>query len=277
MQEQSMLASKNRVFPRRTGLTLIDVVLMIGMVIIVLGIALPWMQASRVSARRTRCELHLMHIAMALDEYYANFNLYPAGTINSTGPVCNQPVGFAHSWLGGLIGTLDPEMTAPSIDANASVYAESNRMALEMLVPTLRCPSFRTDQVNLSNYAGNTGSAEVSIAEGNDGVFFLNRFLRHSDIVNGRDQTLFVGEKLPLPQDLGWLSGTRSSLRNGGHAINEKPNSSDLTECYVGGFASQHPGGANFLMGSGRWSFLSESIDPELLRQMSRRRPLGEQ
>ncbi|MCG8653654.1 MAG: DUF1559 domain-containing protein, partial [Pirellulales bacterium] len=133
---------------------------------------------------------------------------------------------------------------------------------------------------NTSCYAGITGSTETPIDETNDGVFLLNRPLTDDDITDGLAHTLFVGEKLSLfEEDLGWLSGTRSSLRNVGHPINAErqrvrgprnPNNA-VGATYVGGLASDHPGGVYLLMGSGHYEFRSFSMDQKLLQQMGAR------
>ena len=55
----------------------------------------------------------------------------------------------------------------------------------------------------------------------NNGTFILNRKMTDNDITDGLSYTLFIGEMLsPASEDLGWMSGTRASLRDGGHRIN---------------------------------------------------------
>ena len=54
-------------------------------------------------------------------------------------------------------------------------------------------------------------------------MFFLNSHTRYEDITDGAAYTLFVGEKLsmiPGQPDLGWMSGTRATLRNTGVPLN---------------------------------------------------------
>ncbi len=71
----------------------------------------------------------------------------------------------------------------------------------------------------------------------------LNRGLRMSDIPDGLGYTMFLAEKLSAyDQDLGWMSGTRSSLRNTGHPINAErarvrgpaSEASSVSSTYVG-------------------------------------------
>ena len=68
----------------------------------------------------------------------------------------------------------------------------------------------------MTSYAGVHHDVEAPIAADNHGVLFLNSHVRYEDVTDGTSQTLFVGEKLDDGLDLGWASGTASSLRNTG-------------------------------------------------------------
>lgn len=89
-----------------------------------------------------------------------------------------------------------------------------------------------------SNYAGVHDSREVPIDVDNNGVLFLNSHVRLDDIIDGVTHTIFVAEKLTDATDLGWSSGTRSTLRNLGHAINGMgmPTGVSLPPGFAGGF-----------------------------------------
>ena len=107
------------------------------------------------------------------------------------------------------------------------------------------------------------------------------------DISDGTTHTVFIGEKADLPDDdLGWMSGTRATLRNTGTPINKnrprdgyEPQPQEQEEegkdtdpkLAVGGFSSHHPGGANFVMGDGGIRFLSEVIEPAVYQQLGHR------
>ena len=68
----------------------------------------------------------------------------------------------------------------------------------------------------MSNYAGCHHDAEAPIDADNNGVLFLNSAISSRDVTDGTAHTIYVGEKLGNENDLGWMSGTRATLRNTG-------------------------------------------------------------
>ena len=82
------------------------------------------------------------------------------------------------------------------------------------------------------------------------------------------------------PDDLGWTSGTRATLRNTGLQLNDP--ASDPTSpsaaagpvtspTYVGGFASIHSGGAFMGFGDASVRFIAEPVEPQVWRQLGQR------
>jgi prepilin-type processing-associated H-X9-DG protein len=83
----------------------------------------------------------------------------------------------------------------------------------------LKCPSQVRSGVGYSDYAGVHHSSEAPIDVTNNGVFFLNSRLGYEDLKDGSSHTMFIGEKVTVIGDLGWMSGTRATLRNVGALI----------------------------------------------------------
>jgi prepilin-type N-terminal cleavage/methylation domain-containing protein/prepilin-type processing-associated H-X9-DG protein len=128
-----------------------------------------------------------------------------------------------------------------------------------------------------SNYAGCHNDVEAPINIDNNGVLFLNSSIRQKDVTDGASNTIYVGEKLGDDGDLGWMSGTRATLRNTNPSFGERshpyevkkaPVTNDLA---VGGFDSEHPGVCNFLFGDGRVICISRSIDAKIFQQLGSR------
>jgi hypothetical protein len=107
-----------------------------------------------------------------------------------------------------------------NIDKKVGVYHPNNRPVRQLSRSLFRCPSSGATGTGYSDYAGVHSDWEVPIDVDNNGVFFLNSRLRHKDIADGLSNTLFIGEKFTLSGDLGWMSGTRATLRNVGIPLN---------------------------------------------------------
>lgn len=205
----------------RFGFTLVELLVVIAIIGVLVGIALPAVQAMRELARRSTCQQNMIQIGFGLAAYHGRQLQYPIGTLNPTGPIKSEPQGYHHNWIAGLLPHLDANIVAKNIDTQQSVYATENDRVRFLTLPPLRCPSAVGVEPYSTSYAGIHHSGESPIDEDNNGVFVLNRPTSNDDVTDGLSYTIFVAEKISSPQfELGWISGTRSSLRNAGHAIN---------------------------------------------------------
>lgn len=269
-----MMSSKSQ----RRAFTLVELLVVIAIIGVLIGMAVPAMQNMRELSRRSTCQQNLMHVSLALSTYSSRYGHYPVGSINADGPIKSEAKGYHHNWLSGILPMMDAQNVYDNIDRNVSVYHKNNDPVRLLRIPTLRCPSGSDVHEYTTAYAGITSSKETPIDAGNDGVFVLNRAVSDSDIKDGLGYTVFVGEHLTaFTEELGWISGTRSSLRSAGHAINAERErvrksidpKNTVDALYVGGLASDHPGGAYILMGSGEYEFRSVSMDLHVLQQMA--------
>jgi prepilin-type N-terminal cleavage/methylation domain-containing protein len=261
------------------GFTLVELLVVIAIIAIMTVMLFPAIGGLRESARRTQCMSRVTRLSIAMQEHETGQGHFPAGVLNLSGPVSNEPNGDHHNWIVQLLPYLDESALYRVIDQSASVYAEANADARMHSLPAVICPSnttHRSDQFPTSSYAGLHHDVEAPIDTDQNGVFFLNRQLTQDEIPDGLAYTIFLGEKLrgPTP-DLGWMSGTRATLRNTGWphgpAGDEPPKAPIDPLLYVGGFGSMHPGGAVFAFGDGRVTFLSFSIDPNVYQRMGHR------
>jgi len=265
---------------RDQGFTLAEVLVVIAIVTIILALAMPGIQRMREMSRRSMCQQNLVELSIALSTYHNARQHYPAGTLNSSGPIHSVEDGYHHNWISALLPNLNANEIAETIDSRFSVYHPANAIPRAASFRFLLCPSASGVINNTTCYAGIHHSTEAPIDESNDGVFVLNIATRNRDITDGLGYTLFLGEKVSDPEfDLGWISGTRSSLRNTGHEIgaesgrrpqglppgSDPPNEASL---FAGGLQSDHPAGAYTLTGSGEVTFRATSMDQRLLRQL---------
>jgi prepilin-type processing-associated H-X9-DG protein len=253
-------------------------------------------QSAREIARRVQCTKNLMQIGVALANYASTHKVFPPGVVNDKGPISNLPAGYHFGWAVQILPYLELMPIYREFDFSQSVYAPRNDTARGHKIQSFLCPS---DGWNgQTNYAACHHDFEAPIAADNHGVFFLNSRISYDDISDGPAFTILVGEFVTgRGPSLGWAVGTMSSLRNTGAPINYddpitgrtplvKTAGSRLTDLseltsmvkdgrfppgYVGGFASRHPGGANFLFGDGSVRFVKANIDQAVFQHLGHR------
>ncbi len=148
----------------------------------------------------------------------------PPGTIDDKGPIQNIAKGNHISWLVQILPYIQERTTYKNIDLSAGAYAPQNADARRLSIAMFKCPSYaglENHETPLSNYAGCHNGVEAPIDENNNGVLFLNSHIRDKDITDGAANTIFAGEKSGSQWDLGWMSGTRATLRNCGTPLDE--------------------------------------------------------
>jgi prepilin-type N-terminal cleavage/methylation domain-containing protein len=320
----------------RRGFTLIELLVVIAIIGVLVALLLPAVQMIREAARRTQCASHLSQLIIAVNHYEMGHNVYPAGTLDTQGPVLNARLGYHHNWMVQSLPYLEMENVWDAVDKQQSIYHSKNGPVQKLTLNLLLCPSSPAGGP-MSCYAACHHDAESPISAQDNGVFFLNSRLRHHDIKDGTSQTIFLGEKLTDAWDMEWCSGTRGTLRNTGSTINQLTRRTGLVEAstgtpydgsgprspgmpadpldvpglesdrkpaepaatvpgvetarpgagqagrgaaptaspgspnFVGGFGSEHVGGAMFAFGDGSIHYLSQSLSPAVLRQLGHR------
>lgn len=267
----------------RPAFTLVELLVVIAIMGILMAMALPAVQATREAARRTQCANNLAQLILAVQNYSMATRYYPAGTIAEKGPIANVPEGYHHNWISQILPYLEKSNAYQHIDFGVGVYDAKNEPVRQLHLAVLHCYSDINTRAVIAgtNYAGCHNDVEAPIDSDNHGVFLLNRALEYADIKDGVSQTIFIGEKLnPSGDSLGWMSGTRATLRNTGAAMNvellrggsKEPSATPPQgSLFVGGFNSWHPGGANFAFGDGHVAFLTASLNDQIYRQLANR------
>lgn len=278
MYSPSTKPSPFMIRPPRRGFTLIELLVTIAIIGVMIGMLMPGLQSMREQGRRSLCQQNLAQLSLAIAAYHDRYDQLPVGT-----------VADRHGWLVRLLEQLDAAVVAKRVDWSAGITDPANEAVRSVQPPMLRCPSEIAVSEPMSSYAGIVGSRERAIDENGNGCFVLNRTIRYRDITDGLSGTLLVGEKLSHPSDeLGWFSGTRSTLRNTAAGIASKPlrpdglfKPADLIgrelangedpALIVGSLGSHHAGGAQLLFASGEIRFVDASMDQRTLAQMADR------
>jgi len=213
-----------RVTAARKAYTFVEILAVIAIIGILVALLLPAVQAAREAARRIHCSNNLCQLAIAAQQYEMAHGVYPPGSVDQQGPIKSLPLGYHHNWICQILPFLEQKNAYHHIDRNAGVYAAVNRPVRRLDLDTLRCPTWARQGRAYSDYAAMHSDFETPIDVDNNGSFFLNSRIGYQDLSDGSSNTLFFGEKATFIGDLGWMSGTRATLRNAGVPINWDPN-----------------------------------------------------
>lgn len=212
---------KNQFMFRTTrAFTLVEVLVVISIMGVIVAIILPAVQSLREGARRTQCASNLTTLQLGIVQYEQVHLLYPPGSVGKNSPAQNLPNDLHHNWITHVLPYVEQQLIYKNIDLSVSIYNSKNLPVLASRVKLVNCPSSAHLDHHSSDYAAAHHDVEAPIAEDNNGVFFLNSKIGYDDLEDGAANTFFLSEKYSDRFELGWLSGTRATLRNGGTPLN---------------------------------------------------------
>jgi prepilin-type N-terminal cleavage/methylation domain-containing protein/prepilin-type processing-associated H-X9-DG protein len=204
----------------KNAFTLVELLVVCAIIGVLIAMILPAVQSARESARRATCASHLSQLIVGIHQYEQAQLLYPPGTLAEKSPIDNLPNDNHLNWIAHILPYRDQQVLYKTIDQSVSVYDAKNAAARAHGPKMVSCPSSSFPNIGYSDFAAAHHDQEAAIDEQNNGVFFLNSKLGYDDLDDGASTTLFLGEKRTDAYDLGWLSGTRATLRNGGAVVN---------------------------------------------------------
>jgi prepilin-type N-terminal cleavage/methylation domain-containing protein/prepilin-type processing-associated H-X9-DG protein len=277
----------------RRGFTMIELLVVVGIIGVLIALLLPAVQSAREAARAARCRANLLQLGVALSNYASTHHVFPPGVVEPKGPILNAPRGYHMGWAVQILPFIEQMNRYRHIDFRRGVYDDANATVFGDRLNVFLCPSSPS---GMGSFAGCYHDVEASIDADNHGVLYLNSHVGYDDITDGPACTILLGETKGGGV-FGWASGTRDTLRNTGSPINAPdptlPSGRNplatmtpgqrLAEFqgliddgiiplgYVGGFASWHHLGANFLFCDGSVHFLKESIDQLVYRRLGHR------
>lgn len=184
----------------RKGFTLIEVIVVIGIIMILISLLLPAVQSVRESARRIQCSNNLKQLGIATHRYITDFNMFPAGMTTR-----------GHSIFVTLLPYLEMNPVSNLFNFTASpsiIYDHCNSTASSIQLNILLCPdeSRYNNFSGVTTYAGNVGSS-----------LFFNRFdglfaygdhhqVRLAGVTDGLSNTAAMAEWL---LGYGWATDPR--------------------------------------------------------------------
>ncbi len=228
---------------RPSGFTLIEILVVIGVIAILVALLLPAVQASRQAAMRSQCFNNLRQVGIALNNYQTALQVFPAGFIAHNdlqvdpatgGTVLKtkcQPLNPVFGGLFGYPGWAWGSMILPYLD-QGPLFNQINFSVTDVdwpndtinlaRVAAYICPADNPPAtfpvidawgnvppqptfMASSNYVGVYGTGTVDLSSAAcDGIFGMNTTTRPQNIRDGLSQTMAVGERSSQLSPVTW-------------------------------------------------------------------------
>jgi prepilin-type processing-associated H-X9-DG protein/prepilin-type N-terminal cleavage/methylation domain-containing protein len=277
----------------RRAFTLVELLVVIGIIGVLVALLLPAVQAARGAARKISCANKLKQLGLALLNYETTHKLFPPGYVSkftSTG----DDTGPGWGWASMILPEIEQGAIFRTISFDLPIEHPNNGVRVAS-IPEFFCPADQIKrvwpaktrdaagnpiatvcEVAASNYVGMYGTGEPGI-DGN-GIFYRNSDVSWRQITDGTGQTIAVGERAHQLGNATWVGSVTNAvlfpeanntlgqpapehsagmvLGHSGEGVGPGGIGGDVNQFY-----SQHGRGVNFLFADGHVSFLSASMD----------------
>lgn len=207
---------------RSAGFTLLELLVVIGIIALLLGLLLPAVQKVRAAAALAQCRNNVRQLVLALHLYHDAHNSFPMGhralfvRSGPTAPLQRGPLPLS-GWPLAILPYLEQhalhQQAMTAYQASWLAFNNPPHTGLNTVVPVFTCPSdwrvatpqtsMRTkNNVALTSYLGVAGT---DAAETRDGILYQGSSTRLADVRDGTSNTLLLGERPPSADfQFGW-------------------------------------------------------------------------
>lgn len=286
---------------RRNAFTLVELLVVIGIIGALVGLLLPAVQAARESSRRIKCANNLKQLGLALHAYHDALGVLPPGATGST--LAPEQMTSGNGGLGfhvRLLPFMEQSDVYASVDLEHSYdTAPPNDILATTRIDMLLCPTATVTSysgVQTTHYYGvvgpvgtvpgtsltystftytNCGFCPYSL----QGVLGVNSKVSFKRIIDGLSQTLMVGElswkKANTYRE--WARGYKGGTGSTGGSIapcKDIKNPINATAYSSGNFndvsfGSDHIQGCHFARADASVQYVAAAIDLDTLKSLA--------
>ncbi|EMB15201.1 DUF1559 domain-containing protein [Rhodopirellula europaea] len=166
----------------KQGVTILELLVLVGIVGVLLALLLPAVQSARESARKVTCKNNLRQMGIAIQSFHSAHQRMPSlynGSFTANGNTLTFPKRYwdehhFHSWQVALLPSLEQSSLYESIDMTTAASDPKNQPNVNVELSVFQCPSTSnvTPFSNVRNFAPNDviGTAARSDYEAIGGI-----------------------------------------------------------------------------------------------------------
>lgn len=278
----------------RPGLSLVEMLVVVGILAVLVGLLLPAVQKVRAAAARANCANRLKQLATAVHTHSEALGRLPHGGEHYTVPPTYVSAGTpasgpkqAASWMFQILPYIEQQPVWSG--GGGATVADCQINAIRSEIRVLFCPARRgpqsfvkpawygppgADAHALTDYAGNVGDTSngplVPVSNG----AYRNGFMTFVRITDGTSNTILLGDKRlnvarlggdQLDDNEGYTSGwDQDTLRYVSSAYTPRPDIYDGDGDGGHRFGSSHGAGFQAAFCDGHVDIISYDIDPNI-------------
>ena len=226
---------------------------------VLIALLLPAVQQAREAARRTHSKNNLRQLGLAMHNYHDSYLHLPIGTEPDTKLKPEKRLSFLYA----IMPFMEQQALHDVIEANRKLAWDDPAIAefTSATIATFVNPGLENGNAGITHYVGMAGvgedAAELEIGHPRAGMFGHDRKTRFRDVIDGLSNTIMMTETFEA--EIPWAAGSETI-----RSLTQEP--------YINGpdgIGGPSPGGCNILLGDGSVMFLSENIDPEVMRRLA--------
>lgn len=260
----------------RTGLTLLELLVVLAVIMMLGGTLLPAIGAAREASRRMQCVSHLRETGTALHLHHDAATKLPAGWESEPSR------RTAYGWVVPILPYLEHGNLGAEIRKELPLTDAQHERVRGLSLTNLLCPSDITQPTFVlydiwhesplvtlptANYLGVYGAMPPGKTRRRTverGAFGGERGARFADFKRGLSNTLLVGERTMALLPSTWLGTSKRGEEAYERLVGAACDGINMDYPANCSFSSRHPHGTNFVWADGHVSFLAENIDRQV-------------